>query len=92
MKVRTGDIIHNGYAGGNNPIRYSVFIEYSGKYAKCIAMSGKGKALGWVRYYASDFRGNPDGMFEVVGHIPLKDMITDQLLNLLNNDKKGNDT
>lgn len=82
MKVTCGDIIFNGWAGEENPIRYSVFVEYSGKYAKCVALSGRGRALGWVRYYASDFRNNPDSKFEVVGHLPIKETITEALLGL----------
>ena len=80
VKLKCGDIIKNSWASDRNPTRYFIFIEYSGKYAKCITLTGKGSAVRWARYYASELKNNSDGAFEVVGHLPVKESIAKALL------------
>lgn len=88
MKLKCGDIVKNGWAGDGNPIRYFIFVESSGRYIKVLHVEGDNR-LHWGRYYATDIRDNPDGKFEVVGHIPLKETIIQALKDAAEKEQKA---
>ena len=75
--AKFGDIILNHYAGERNPIKYTMFIKYSGRYAKCIDMDGND-----VRYDKKDIINNPE--FEIIDNIQIKEQFIKATIKYLN--------
>ncbi len=82
MKLTIGDIIYNGWAGQGNPIRFSVFIGYSGKFAKCVYLTPQGK-LEQIKYYKDDLIKNEENRYKTVAFLPFYETIKNELAKLL---------
>ena len=85
--MKCGDIVRNHRAGDGNPIRYFIFICNEGEYSRVVHIHGN-NALAFGRYYSRDLKNDTEH-FEVVGHLPLKQIILDSLHQFLDNDMKG---
>lgn len=70
--MKCGDIVINRYVPRGNPYRYFIYIQCNGKMSSVVNYDGKRLSKG--DYYTSDLKNKPD-IFEVVGHIDVKEYL-----------------
>jgi len=85
--MKCGDIFRNHWAGESNPTRYFVFIRNNGEYSQVVSLNGNNE-LAFGRYYSRDLKNDTEH-FEVVGHLPLRKIITDELHKFLDSVPPG---
>lgn len=84
--MKCGDVVRNGWAGERNPGKFFVYIGRSGKYAKGIAFNGKGN-LQWNEYYSDSLKTD---MYQVVGHVPIREIIKQALREAFDKEETAN--
>lgn len=78
-KIKVGDILFNGWASENNPIKKTIIISTNNSKTKCVyTINSKFKT---VEYYTNDLILNEDDKYKIVGHIDLVKLINNEIQN-----------
>lgn len=77
--MKCGDIVRNHWAGETNPQRVFIYLRNEGKYSGVVAWNGN--HLVFRKFYTVDLKTDK---FEVIGHIPVAQLIKDALFKYMN--------
>ena len=77
MKIKVGDILFNGWASENNPIKKTIVISINNYKTKCVyVVNSKFKT---AEYYTNDLIVNEDSKFKIIGHVDLVKLINNEI-------------
>lgn len=79
MKIKVGDILFNGWASENNPIKKTIVISISNSKIKCVYVDNS--KFKTVEYYKNDLMVNEDDKYKIIGHVDLVKFINDEISN-----------
>ena len=76
-KIKVGDILFNGWASQNNPIKKAIVISTNKSKTKCVyVVNSKFKT---VQYSTNDLIINEDDKYKIIGHVDLVKFINNEI-------------